>query len=288
MTNTEQNSEYEKIDILGVGFHKVTFDQALTLLLQKLSQKRADHPFFVATPNPEMILDSLRNKQFKKTLETTDLNIADGIGILWASYFLKKTAKMKKNFWINIKWFLSLIKVAASSKKIRSILPERVTGTDMMQALCQKATPETKIFLLGAGEGVAEIAAEKLQKIRKLNIVGTYSGNAGSQQEKNILEIINQAEPDLLFIAFGAPKQEFWIERNISYLTTVKVVMGVGGAFDFIAEVRKRAPKIFQKLGIEWLFRLIIQPSRWLRIFNATVKFPLTILKFAKTRSSKN
>jgi N-acetylglucosaminyldiphosphoundecaprenol N-acetyl-beta-D-mannosaminyltransferase len=288
MLNPTQNSEYEKVHILGVGFHKITFDQALTLLLQKLTQKRADHPFFVATPNPEMILESRKNEQFKKTLENTDLNIADGIGILWASYFLKKTAKMKKNFWINIKWFLSLIKVATSSKKIRSVLPERVTGTDMMQALCQKVTPETKIFLLGAGEGVAEIAAEKLQKIRKLNIVGTHSGNAGTQQEKNILNMINQAEPDLLFIAFGAPKQEFWIERNLPYLTTVKVVIGVGGAFDFISGMKKRAPKIFQKLGIEWLFRLIIQPSRWLRIFNATVKFPLLILKSAKAKPTKN
>jgi len=282
MINTTQNSEYEKIDILGVGFHKVNFDQALTLLLQKLAHKRADHPFFVATPNPEMILESRKNKQFKETLRNTDLNIADGIGILWASYFLEKTAKTKSNLRINLRWITSLLKVAISPKRIRSVLPERVTGTDMMQALCQKVTPETKIFLLGAGEGVAEIAAEKLQKIRKLNIVGTYSGNAGTQQEKNIQKIINEAEPDLLFVAFGAPKQEFWIERNLSYLTTVKVVMGVGGAFDFIAGVKKRAPKIFQKLGIEWLFRLIIQPSRWLRIFNATIRFPLTVLKVAK------
>lgn len=286
--NSTQNPEYEKIDVLGVGFHKVTFDQALTLLLQKLAHKRDDHPFFVATPNPEMILESKKNKQFKKTLASTDLNIADGIGILWASYFLKKSQKIKSTLRLRITWLSSLIKVAMSSKKIHSVLPERVTGTDMMQALCQKVTPETKIFLLGAGEGVAEKAAEKMKKIRKLSIVGTFSGNAGTEQEKNIRQMINQAEPDILFIAFGAPKQEFWIQRNLPYLTTVKVVMGVGGAFDFIAGIKKRAPKIFRKLGIEWLFRLIIQPSRWLRIFNATVKFPLTVLKVAKTKVQKN
>lgn len=282
--HTKHNSEFEKIDVLGVGFHKVTFDQALTLLLKKLAQKRADHPFFVATPNPEMILECNNNKTFAKTLSKTDLNIADGIGILWASYFLKKVEKTNRNFWINIKWITSLVKIATAPHKIRSVLPERVTGTDMMQAICQKVTPETKIFLLGAGEGVAKTAAEKLQKFRKLNIVGTFSGNADIKQEKNILKIINEAEPDIVFVAFGAPKQEFWIERNLAYLTTAKVVMGVGGAFDFIAGVKKRAPKIFQKLGIEWLFRLIIQPSRWYRIFNATVKFPLTVLKFAKSK----
>lgn len=285
--NPMQNPEYEKIDVLGVGFHKVTFDQALTLLLQKLAHKRDDHPFFVATPNPEMILESKKNKQFQKTLANTDLNIADGIGILWASYFLKKSQNIKSRFRMKITWINSLMKVVFSSKKIHSVLPERVTGTDMMQALCQKVTPETKIFLLGAGEGVAKIAAEKMQKIRKLNIVGAYCGNAGTQQEKNIQKMINEVEPDLLFVAFGAPKQEFWIERNLPYLTTVKVIMGVGGAFDFIAGIRKRAPKIFQKLGIEWLFRLIIQPSRWLRIFNATIKFPLTVLKVAQTKVSK-
>jgi N-acetylglucosaminyldiphosphoundecaprenol N-acetyl-beta-D-mannosaminyltransferase len=282
--NTKQNSEFEKINVLGVGFHKVTFDQALTLLLKKLAQKRADHPFFVATPNPEMILESNKNKVFCKTLAKTDLNIADGVGILWASFFLENVKKIKRNLLIHFKWITSLLKVATASKKIRSVLPERVTGTDMMQALCQKVTPETRIFLLGASEGVAKTAAEKLQKIRKLNIVGTFSGSTDIKHEKNILKIINEAEPDLLFVAFGAPKQEFWIERNLSYLTTVKVVMGVGGAFDFIAGVRKRAPKIFQRLGIEWLFRLMVQPSRWYRIFNATVKFPLTVLKFAKSK----
>jgi len=272
----------EKVNILGIPFNRLNFDQALTLLLQKLTQKRSDRAFFIATPNPEMLLESLKNKPFKKILENTDLNIADGIGILWASYFLQKADKLKNKKRLYLAWIGSLIKVAFSSKKIRSVLPERVTGTDMMQALCQKVTPETKIFLLGAGEGVAEKAAAKLQKIRKLNIVGTYAGSPRSSEENQIRDLINKTEPDILFVAFGAPKQEIWLEKNLPYLMSVKIAIGVGGAFDFIAGVRKRAPKIFQKLGIEWLFRLFIQPSRWLRIFNATIRFPITILRSVK------
>lgn len=235
----------ERVIIMEIPFDKVTLESAMTLLLEKLANDDT-RGFFVATPNPEMLLAAGKNHEFKKILQQTNLNIPDGTGIIWAS------------------------------KRHGTPLPERVTGTDLMQALCHKVTPDTRIFLLGAAKGVAEKAAQKLQINKKLNIVGTFSGSALPHDDLNLQKLINDARPDLLFVAFGAPKQELWIARNLPHLPTVKVVMGVGGAFDFISGVRNRAPAWMRRIGLEWLYRLLKQPKRIVRIFNATVRFPIT------------
>jgi len=247
----------ERIRIMGIPFDKLTQKSALVLLLQKLATPRSAEPFFIATPNPEMLLESRKNEKFRQILQNTGLNIPDGTGILLAAL-------------IN-----------------RTPLYERVTGTDLMQALCLKVLPDTRIFLLGAAKGVAEKTKNHLAAQRKINIVGTYSGSASPSDDKKLRKIINDAQPDLLFVAFGAPKQELWLARNLPHLPSVKVAMGVGGAFDFIAGVRKRAPLFIRKIGLEWLYRLIRQPKRIIRIFNATVRFPLAFLmtKIQKTNN---
>ena len=241
----------DRVTILDIPFDKVTLKQALQIILEKLSQP-AQKPFFVATPNPEMLLEAEKNSHFKEILQKTDLNIPDGTGIIWAS------------------------------KRQRNPLPERVTGTDLMQTLCKNVTPKTRIFLLGGAAGVADKTKEVLQTKCKAEIVGTCDHPAAPPHDKEIQQIINAANPDLLFVAFGAPKQELWLARNLPHLQTVKVAIGVGGAFDFIAGIRKRAPAWMQKLGIEWLFRLLQQPTRIKRIWRATVIFPITFLLFRK------
>jgi N-acetylglucosaminyldiphosphoundecaprenol N-acetyl-beta-D-mannosaminyltransferase len=237
----------ERITIMGIPFDKVTLNGALSLLLKKLADN-STKGFFVATPNPEMLLEAKKNPPFKKILQSTDLNIPDGTGIIWAS------------------------------RMNRTPLRERVTGTDLMDALCQKVIPDTRIFLLGGSKNVAEKVKWILLERRKMAIVGTHSGSADPSDDHNIRKIINAAQPDLLFVAFGAPKQELWLARNLPHLHTVKVSMGVGGAFDFIAGEKKRAPLWMRKTGLEWLYRVICQPSRIKRIFNATIRFPLAFL----------
>ncbi len=239
--------EKKRIYILDIPFDTLTLEQALTLLLEKLAANAPGH-FFVATPNPEMLLKAGKNEAFREVLQKTDLNIPDGTGIIWASRF------------------------------IHTPLPERVTGTDLMVSLCRKVLPDTPIFLLGAADGVAEMVKNRLTAKRNIDIVGTYSGSARPHDDKKLQKIINLAKPDLLFVAFGAPKQELWISRNLPHLHSVKVAMGVGGAFDFIAGVRKRAPLWMRKTGLEWLYRLFQQPKRIVRIFNATIRFPLVLL----------
>lgn len=239
----------KRVTILNVPFDAVTLQDALEMVLERL-KKVERRPFFIATPNPEMLLEARKSLFFRQILQHTDLNIPDGFGIILASKFL------------------------------RNALPKRVTGTDLMQKICESATSSTKIFLLGAGEGVAENAKLELEKAYpQVKIVGTYSGSPDAEEEKRIQKMITLSEADMLFVAFGAPKQELWLARNLPHLPTVKVAMGVGGAFDFIAGIRKRAPMWMQKIGLEWLYRLIKQPSRIRRIYNATVVFPWIFLK---------
>ena len=127
---------------------------------------------------------------------------------------------------------------------------------------------------------MAKSAKEILSKKHPgLKIVGTHAGSPKIKEEQSIREKIDDSKADFLFVAYGAPKQEIWISRNLKKLETVKVAVGVGGAFDFVAGKRKRAPKWMQKIGLEWLYRLLQQPTRIKRIYNATIKFSIKVLK---------
>lgn len=249
--------------ILGTKFDPVSFDQALEQILQWSKGQKKRH---IVTPNPEIVLEARENKKFRNILNNSDLSIADGIGILWASTYLNGA----KTFF---RWMETLFIIPIKPEKIKKILPERVTGTDLLQEICKQS--DEKIFLLGAAPGIAEKAAEKLGN----NIVGTYSGSPKPKYENEICEKINKSQAKILFVAYGAPKQELWISHNLKKLKTVKVAIGVGGAFDFVAGKRQRAPKWMQSLGLEWLYRIIQEPSRIKRIYNATIKFPIAVFR---------
>lgn len=268
----------ENIKILKVQFDKITLKEATQMAL---GWAKGDTQKQIVTPNPEIILQTQKNHKFLSVLNKADLSVPDGTGILWASKYLKIT-ETTFNKWLKIsKWLFSLSTITFYPKYIRSQLPERITGTDLMQNICKHCPNERiKIFLLGGQENVVQKAKDVLEtNYPGLNISGVYSGSAEEKEEKTIIEKINHSEAKVLFVAFGSPNQEMWIARNLNRIKTVKVAMGVGGAFDFISGEIKRAPKWMQKFGIEWLFRLLKQPLRIRRIYNATVKFPLTILR---------
>lgn len=261
--------------ILGIPFSSMNEMQVLDLILDKI--ELPDQQLFIATPNPEMILESIKDKDFKKLLQNTSFNIPDGIGILWAATYLNASANAKSHL---IKFFIflkTLFYIPLAPKKIRKMLPKRVTGTDMMQIICSRIPTTHSVFLLGAAEGVAKTAGAKINQRYGTNIAGSHAGSPAPDQENRLRDLINHSGADILFVAYGSPAQEFWIKRNLPKLHNIKLAMGIGGAFDFIAGTKKRAPAILRKTGLEWFFRLIIQPSRFVRIFNATVKFPLTV-----------
>ena len=240
-------------EILGVKIDDLSIDAAISKVRGFLYSNKQN---FVFTPNPEMLVDVQTDEYFKSVLNVGDLNISDGFGV-------------------------SLV----SGGKIK-----RVTGVDFTYRLCELAQKENKsIFLLGSGSReVLKKASENLLKIfPKLKIVGFHPGPQidflmiedkqtivpeSTANDQATHEIIMTA-PDILLVAFGHNKQEKWIFENIKNLPSVKIAMGVGGTFDYISGTVRRAPCFMRKIGLEWFYRLLRQPSRFVRIWKATVVF---------------
>ncbi|MBD3282565.1 MAG: WecB/TagA/CpsF family glycosyltransferase [Candidatus Portnoybacteria bacterium] len=151
---------------------------------------------------------------------------------------------------------------------IKRKLKENIYGVDLIKELSKKH--KNKIFLYGASPESLNKTKEKL-KIQK--------GEHGYQNQKKVIEKIRKEKPEILIVALGSPKQEEWIYNNLKKIPTVKIAIGVGGAFDFISKTKPRAPKIMQKIGTEWLWRLIIQPKRIKRISKGVFGLTYLILK---------
>ena len=223
----------ESIDILGVQVHAVTYLQVIDIIGDWITQ---GDPHQLATANPEFVMAAQHNPEFCKVLNHADLCVPDGVGLLWAA------------------------------QRLGRVLPERVTGSDLVPLLARKAAEKGwRVYLLGAGPGVAERTAQiLLSQNPAFRIAGTYAGSPAEADAPALVERVRLAQPDILWVAYGAPAQDLWIARYGSELG-VPVMVGVGGAFDHIAGVRKRAPGWIQRIHLEWLFRLITQPWRWRR-----------------------
>jgi len=211
---------------------------------------------FITTVNPEILLLAHQEENYKNILNRASLSLADGIGIIFAAHYLGQ--KIKK----------------------------RITGCDLLEIIADLAEKEEKsIYFLGGRGKVPQKAAENLKKkFPTLKIAGFDNSIIYSEKlfEKEIITRINKTQPDVLFVALGAPKQEKWIFKNINQLKTVKIAVGIGGALDFLSGKTKRAPLFLRKIGLEWFWRLICQPWRLPRIFNAVVKFTLAVIKEKK------
>lgn len=204
-----------------------------------------------------MLVEASNNTLFRELLNRTDLNIADSAGMLWAA------------------------------RQVGQVLPERVTGVDTVIELCRTLPGECPVFLLGAWGDTASKAAEVLKKANpQLKIAGAFAGSPKDADATEIIECINQSGARLLLVAYGAPKQDMWIDKYRDQLTHIRVAMGVGGTFDFIAGVHTRAPKVFQNLGIEWLWRVVREPQRLPRIWRAVVVFPWLVMTVDKRLSA--
>ncbi len=251
---------------MQVPFDTLTRSQIIESIFALLDSDTQHH---IATPNPEMILAAQNDPEFLALLQLTTLNTPDGIGIVWAA------SAEHDPIWKSV-LKLALLPV----KKPRTPLPERVTGVDLFLDICHHASQTSKkIFLLGAQPGVAEKTKQVLETLYpQIQIVGTHSGSPSPFEEEKIKDLINDVSPDILFVAYGAPAQEKWIARNLRKMPTVKVAIGVGGTFDFVSGQIRRAPLLLQKTGLEWLYRLYKEPTRWKRIANATVVFPWRFL----------
>ncbi len=229
--------------ILNVKIDELNFSEVMREIILFLKTKKLNQ---ITTVNPEFILDAQKDRVFKKIINQSDLSVPDGIGLQFASLLLGQK------------------------------IGERITGVDLTWELAKLASEKGyNIYLLGAGPDIAFKTSRKLKFIYpNLKIAGFYSG---SPKEKGIVEKINKTNPDILLVAFGAPKQDKFIYNNKNKLKC-KLAMGVGGTFDYISGEIKRAPLWMRDMGLEWLYRLFHQPSRIIRIFKAIIVFPLTVL----------
>lgn len=238
---------YPTVNILGVAVHHVnvaeTLDQIGAWIAAPVSTCRQ-----ICTVNPEFIVDANRDPNFAAALGRADLRVPDGVGVLWAS------------------------------RVLGTPLQERVTGSDGIYLICERAAREGwRVFLLGAAPGVAERAAQLLTaRYESLQVVGCYAGSPSDKEWPTIRERLVAAQPEILFVAYGHPRQDLWIDAHRHELPT-KVAMGIGGALDFVTGVAQRAPVWMQRLGLEWLHRLIRQPWRWRRMAKLPV-FALRVL----------
>ncbi|MBE3578936.1 MAG: WecB/TagA/CpsF family glycosyltransferase [Caldanaerobacter subterraneus] len=237
----------DKLYIFGVPIHRVTMIEAVEILKGYLKEDRIH---IVATPNAEIIMMAQKDEEYKKILNETDLNVPDGSGVVFASKVFNKPLK------------------------------ERVAGFDLMMEFVKWAShKDVSIYLLGAKPEVVEKAQSNLKNLYpSLKIVGFHHGYFNEKEEENIIEDINKRAAQVLFVALGAPKQEKWIYKNKEKLK-VKIAMGVGGSFDVIAGKAKRAPEIYRKLGLEWLYRLMQEPWRYKRM-SALPKFAFKVLLY--------
>ena len=232
-----------KETILGVNVSVTSYEELKKCVEEDIKNNKKS---FIVAINPEKILKAREEEKLKDLLNSADYQIPDGIGVVYAS-------KLKKG-------------------KIKS----RITGIDCMEMLCNEANDKGyKIFLYGAKKDIIKEAKKRLEeKFENIKIVGAIDG-----YEKNndkIIKEINKSKADIIFVALGSPKQENWILENKDKVC-IKIFQGVGGSFDVISGNIKRAPIWMQKIGLEWLYRLIKEPKRIFRQIKL-VKFLVLVL----------
>jgi N-acetylglucosaminyldiphosphoundecaprenol N-acetyl-beta-D-mannosaminyltransferase len=226
-----------RVNLLGLWVDRVTIEEALTAIQAFLHAAR---PHQIVTANLDFLRLGRQDAGFRALVNSADLVVADGMPLVWASHMHREP------------------------------LPQRISGVDLIHACARiAATQGYRIFLLGAAPGVADEAAAALERLYPgLHIAGTYAppftGDPAANDAR-ALAAVRSVRPDILLVAFGAPRQEEWISNNKAALN-IPVCMGVGGSLDMLAGRVRRAPRWMQHSGLEWLFRLLQEPRRlWKR-----------------------
>ena len=215
-------------EVLGVSYDALTLDQAAERALALLAQRRSA---YVCTPNPEIVWQCRKNAALRAAVAGADLTLADGVGIVWAA------------------------------RVLGAPVPERVTGCDFLLALLARF--EGRAYLLGGRPGVADEAAGAIERrFPRVTVCGCRDGYFDDNGA--VLADIRSAAPDLLLVCLGSPRQEIWMAENRAELS-VGLRAGLGGSLDVLSGRVKRAPEIWIRWKLEWLYRLVRQPSRLAR-----------------------
>ena len=243
----------EKVSIFGINICNISFEENKKILEKFLESDKLNR---IYTPNTEIVMAAREDNDLKNIINSGELVICDGIGLIYGAKIRKKPLK------------------------------ERVTGFDTSMELLKLADEKgLNLYFLGGKEGVSKKACENVQKkYKNLKVCGYHNGYFpgshmgvdNSEEEKNIIDEINSKNVNIIFVGLGFPKQEIWIDKNFHKIKA-NIIIGNGGVLDILAGQAKRAPKIFIKLNLEWFYRLITNPSRFKRQL-AIPKFLVSIL----------
>jgi N-acetylglucosaminyldiphosphoundecaprenol N-acetyl-beta-D-mannosaminyltransferase len=242
----------QKVSILGIKFENKAFNEMFLTIKEHIIKEEKR---FIVTANPEIVMYAKNNRYYNEIIQSADYVVPDGNGIIMASTIIKTPLK------------------------------ERVTGFDLMMELLNLANDQQlKVYLLGGKQEINKEAVSNInRKFPNLQLVGSHHGYFDIDQ-KEIPNEIENLKPDLIFVALGFPRQEEWISKYFSQFQK-GIFIGVGGSIDVISGRAKRAPLIWQNLKVEWLYRLLKQPSRWKRML-VLPKFLIEIFKFKKKNIS--
>ncbi len=242
------------LEIFKIKIDDLSLEEALTKIRGFLTDGKQH---LIVTANPEILLQAKADSDYHQILARADLKLADGFGLVLLGYLFSKPLKNS-----------------------------RVTGVDLIQALARDSKKYSySLFFTGFSDFILQKTTHNLSiKYGKINISGVKIGPVFDKYSKfpfqdntndELINEINKKQPDILLVGFGAPKQEKWIDCYLPQLKSVKVAIGVGGVFDYLSGNILRAPEFFRKIGLEWLWRLIRQPQRLIRIIKAVIVFPV-------------
>jgi len=248
---SDSKSTNKTFECFGLVIHGYDLNRVLTEVMTRPTQGQTS---WIVTANPEILLYAKNNPNYWEALRQADLRLVDGRGLQIAGWF----------------------KGARAS---------RVTGVELAKQLAELCAKRgLTMALIGGKEGVADRAAWYLRRqypeLKVFSEPGgrvSMDGGLDDAAEASLTHLV-EIEPDVVLVAYGHPKQELWIQRAKARLPRTNVFMGVGGTFDFWVGDVKRAPQWMRSIGLEWLFRLVREPWRWRRIWNAVVVFPLAVV----------
>jgi N-acetylglucosaminyldiphosphoundecaprenol N-acetyl-beta-D-mannosaminyltransferase len=283
--NQKIENKSDGIIILGVKIDPITkkdFGKKIVYYLKDGKQH------YIVTTNSEFIVTANQDPEFKKILNLSDLSVADGNGIIWASYFLSRPVIVSESFprdkrkvyrkrKIRNQLFFTLALNTLYPPSVRKVVPERLSGADIILDICQILSEnDYSLYILGGEDNTPVTARFALEKLFPDLIISGIKGGFNKDSIANdfLVEAVNKARPDVLFVALGHPYQEKWIFHNLDKLPSVKIAIGIGGSLDFLGGKRKRAPEWLRRINLEWLYRLIQEPRRYQRIKRAVHDFP--------------
>lgn len=250
---TDQGERAGQVTVAGMRIDAVDFDAAVGQIIDGATSERGTQ--YVVTPNAHHVVLHQTDAFFRRAYQHAHLVVADGVPLIWAGRLLGRK------------------------------LPGRVNGTDLLVRLCAEASGRNlRVYFLGGRTGAADAAAAVLRKRHPgLDICGTYCPKLGFERDPiekaEIIADINEKRPHLLFVGLGAPKQEYWMYANRESVR-VPMMLGIGVSFELVAGIISRAPVWMQRNGLEWLFRLLMEPERlWKRYLIGNVNFCALILR---------